>query len=198
MAIFNKPSFNKIWASLGIKTTPPDAKIDEGWVVEKPAFQYENWSQNRQDAYLAHLNQRGIPEWDAEGDYLNRKSYVQRSNGVLYTALQHSIGEDPTTTGGFWEPFGKSGYALTVAPGIVASDGAYYLDGTFTTTLPDTTGLANGDTVKFIKDILETPIIEVDGTNSENILTENGTDTSVFFDINSEIIFVFNGTNWEV
>jgi len=199
MAIFNKPSFNKIWASLGTKTTPPDAKIDEGWVVEKPAFQYENWSQNRQDAYLAHLNQRGIPEWDAEGDYLNGKSYVQGSNGVLYISTDDSIGEDPTTVdSNFWEPLSKSGYALTVAPGTVVSGGAYYLDGTFTTTLPDTTGLVNGDTVKFIKDILETPIIEVDGTNSENIITENGTDTSVFFDINSEIIFVFNGTNWEV
>ena len=157
------------------------------------------YSKAEADAYVAHLKQRGIPEWDAEGDYLNGKSYVQGSNGVLYISTDDSIGEDPTTVdSNFWEPLSKSGYALTVAPGTVVSGGAYYLDGTFTTTLPDTTGLVNGDTVKFIKDILETPIIEVDGTNSENIITENGTDTSVFFDINSEIIFVFNGTNWEV
>ena len=49
----------------------------------------------------------------------------------------------------------------------------------------------------FVKALTATPIIQV-GAGGANIVTTKGTDTSVIFDINAEIVFVFNGTNWEI
>lgn len=106
----NKPAdiSSKIWASLGDVETPTDAKMETGWVAEVPKAQVENWVQNRQDAFNAHVNERGIAEWDATTDYLANKSYVQGSNGNIYKAVQNTgpttVVQDPTTdtVGTYW------------------------------------------------------------------------------------------------
>lgn len=36
-------------------------KIVQGHVVELPAYQYVNWLVNKQDTFIAHVNQVGIP-----------------------------------------------------------------------------------------------------------------------------------------
>ena len=77
MPLFTKPQFNSVWAATGVKLTPEPAKISQGWVVEIPPYEYENWSANRQDALLAHLNQLGVPQWDGTVEYQAGKSYVQ-------------------------------------------------------------------------------------------------------------------------
>src|SRR5690606_37509505 len=81
--------------------TPTDAKIETGWQAEVPKAQIENWVQNRQDVFNAHVNERGIAEWDATTDYIANKSYVQGSNGVIYKAVQNTgpstVVQDPTT-----------------------------------------------------------------------------------------------------
>lgn len=106
----NKPAdiSSKIWAALGDVETPTDAKMETGWVAEVPKAQVENWVQNRQDAFNAHVNERGIAEWDATTDYLANKSYVQGSNGNIYKAVQNTgpstVVQDPTTdtVGTYW------------------------------------------------------------------------------------------------
>lgn len=98
MAIFNKPEFNSVWGATGVKLTPDSAKISQGWVVEIPPYEYENWSANRQDALLAHLNQFGIPSWDATAEYQAGKSYVQGgTTGVVYRALTTNTNVNPET-----------------------------------------------------------------------------------------------------
>lgn len=75
----------------------------------------------------------------------------------------------------------------------------YHITVTNTITLPVTSGLSVGDSVYFTKSLSVSPIVQVEGTNSENIVLGDGsTDNSVIFNINSEIIFIFNGINWEV
>ena len=101
----NKPAnvSSKIWASLGDVEAPTDAKMETGWVAEVPKAQVENWVQNRQDAFNAHVNERGIAEWDASTDYIANKSYVQDSSGTVYRAVQNTgpstIVQNPTTDG---------------------------------------------------------------------------------------------------
>jgi hypothetical protein len=106
----NKPAniSSKIWAALGDVETPTDAKMETGWVAEVPKAQVENWVQNRQDAFNAHVNERGIAEWDATTDYIANKSYVQGSNGNLYKSVQNTgpttVVQDPTIdiAGTYW------------------------------------------------------------------------------------------------
>lgn len=88
MALIVKPTgLAKIWANTGVKETPVDSKIAQGWVVELPPYQYDNWLANRQDTFIAHVNQLGIPVWDAGTEYIGGKSYVQGSDGIVYKAL---------------------------------------------------------------------------------------------------------------
>ena len=88
MALIVKPSgLAKIWATSGVVQTPSDSKIAQGWVVELPPYQYDNWLCNRQDTFIAHVNQLGIPVWDSGTEYIGGKSYVQGSDGIVYKAL---------------------------------------------------------------------------------------------------------------
>lgn len=104
MAIFNKPEFNSVWANTGTKINPGTAKVNQGWVVEIPAHEHDNWILNRQDQMLAHLNQAGIPVWDATAEYVANKSYVQGiSTGNIYRAVQTNTNMNPEgATTGFW------------------------------------------------------------------------------------------------
>lgn len=108
MLNFLKPSnIQKLWASEGDISPPPnDTKIAQGFIVEVPTLEDFNYIENRQDAMLAHINQRGIPAWDAGTDYLGYISYVQGANGVIYRALVDNIGVDPVTdtTNLYWKP----------------------------------------------------------------------------------------------
>lgn len=74
----------------------------------------------------------------------------------------------------------------------------YWLGSSLTVTLPDTTvAPAIGAYVRFLKTHSATPIIQV-GAGSAVIQTTEGSDSSVIYNINSEIVFVFNGTDWEI
>lgn len=98
MPLFTKPQFNSVWASTGMKLAPEVAKINQGWVVEIPPHEFDNWMQNRQDALLAHLNQLGIPQWDSTVEYQAGKSYVQgTTTGIVYKALTTHFNVNPET-----------------------------------------------------------------------------------------------------
>ncbi len=97
MPYVSKPtSINEIWASGGITSQPTNLKISQGWTVEIPPYQFFNWSQNRTDAFTAHINQMGIPVWDNATEYQINKSHVQGSDGNIYKAKTTNTDKDPT------------------------------------------------------------------------------------------------------
>ena len=102
-----KPDVRLMWASVGDKITPSDSLIQSGWTTNNPPpRQTFNWIDNRQDQMLAHVNQHGIPVWDANTDYLAGKSYVQGSvDGILYRCKLNHIGQQPEfdVSNTYWE-----------------------------------------------------------------------------------------------
>lgn len=99
---FTKPNVNFVWASTGGVIKPADAKINQGWIAEIPDFEFENWIQNRQDQFNAHINQYGIPVWDTITEYQANKSYVQGSDGNVYKALTTNTNVDPVSNPSDW------------------------------------------------------------------------------------------------
>lgn len=127
MALLTKPNMQQLWASGGDIVEPSDLKKQQGWTVEVPPHQFENWIQNRQDEYLAHINQRGIPQWDGNTEYeAAGLSYVQGSNGVVYKSVAASgpatVVQDPTTDASdtYWAiAFASTAQATETSQGIV-------------------------------------------------------------------------------
>ena len=73
----------------------------------------------------------------------------------------------------------------------------YHITTASTITLPDSSTLSVGDKVVFTKKLGVVPTIQRFGS-TVLIKTSIGTDSAVFFDIEAEIIFVWNGVEWEV
>lgn len=109
MAEINKPPYNLLWSSGGVMVSPSDVKIQTGWTAEVPPFQWENWSQNRQDQAIAHVLQHGISVWDELTEYQytvsGTKSLVMGSNGTIYRAKQVNTNQNPVTdiSNVYWE-----------------------------------------------------------------------------------------------
>lgn len=124
MAYVSKPSsLSLVWATTGLKEKPADAKISQGWVSELPPFEFQNWLQNRADAFQAHINQNGIPEWDNVTEYQGGKSFVRGSDGKLYKALLTHTDKNPVdpTNAIYWaEPFDAAGAAAAVNSALQA------------------------------------------------------------------------------
>jgi hypothetical protein len=103
-----KPDFSYQWSSGGPIVAPSNVKIQTGWTAEVPPFQWENWSQNRQDNAILHLFQKGISEWDTLSNYYfttsGVRSYVQGSDGQVYVAVADSLNQNPVTdaTNTYW------------------------------------------------------------------------------------------------
>lgn len=105
MAEFNKPTLDRVWGITGTLVAPDSAKIEAGWNIEAPPYEYFNWLDNRQDSFMFYINQHGIPEWDSVTEYIANKSYVVGSNGVLYQAKTTNTGINPVndTTNTHWK-----------------------------------------------------------------------------------------------
>lgn len=101
MSETTKPDYTYIWSSAGAMVSPTNVKIQTGWTAEVPPFQWENWSQNRQDQAISHILQKGISVWSASGEYYftsgGEKSYVQGADGNIYAATADSVGQNPVT-----------------------------------------------------------------------------------------------------
>ena len=91
----------------------------------------------------------------------------------------------------------KNKYAVLSANSNTNKNWTYHITTAPTITLPDTSTLVAGDWVKFTKKLGVEPTIQRFGS-TVLIKTTLGTDSSVTFDIEAEVIFVFNGTEWEV
>ena len=113
---FTKPNVNSVWANAGDIISPAGAKINQGWIAEIPDYEFENWIQNRQDQFNAHVNQYGIVVWDSSTEYQANKSYVQGSDGEIYRAKQTHFNQNPVndTTNTYWQrAFDSFGYAYS-------------------------------------------------------------------------------------
>ena len=99
-----KPSgINNRWAENGLKSEPDVSKIDLGWEIEKPPYQVQNWLDNRQDNFNAHVNQHGIPYWDSETEYQANKSYVvDPISGIVYRCLVTNTNQ-PVSNPTYWD-----------------------------------------------------------------------------------------------
>lgn len=79
----------------------------------------------------------------------------------------------------------------------------YHLSGNSTFILPNISGLTKGMTIVLTKEIDSTPNIRVFNLTSDRIRVGRYSgdvvlDTEIIFDINCEILLIFNGTYWEV
>lgn len=103
VGIVNKPDINYgIWASNGDVAVPSSEKVEIGHIVEKPKKEIVNWIENRQDQFMAYLNQVGIAEWDSKTTYKSSISFVNRG-GTVYKAKSQNIDKDPTLNQDIWE-----------------------------------------------------------------------------------------------
>jgi len=84
MPAINKPSEFKIWAATGSAIAPTDEKYSQGWVIETPPHQTFNYILKKHDTAIAHCNQYGFFEWDANTEYQGNKSWTLGSNGSIY------------------------------------------------------------------------------------------------------------------
>lgn len=107
MAEISKPTgLNIQWASAGDILDPGDTKYQTGWEVEIPPRQWENYIQNKQDKFIAHVNQHGVVVWDNETEYQTDESYVQgATNGLVYRCVLTHTNQDPEldVTNTYWE-----------------------------------------------------------------------------------------------
>ena len=98
----------------------------------------------------------------------------------------------------------RVGYIYVTGGGQLEVNEKYLIGDSDTYTLPNTTSLTLDDRVDIYKLADFTPIIQVDGTNGEQIKfyrpntnTLEDTDTSALFNIYSPLYFIYN-TDWEL
>lgn len=200
---FTKPSsLSSVWAVAGDRIKPDESKIQVGWQVEIPLREWENWLANRQDQAIAHFNQRGVAQWDANTRYLARKSYVQGIDGKIYRAITDSVGIQPTVVSGAWETAFVSpsdpdslrllnGY-IAIATDITAQvNSRYYAVSSVKITLP--TSAVPGDNIIINKFPSATVKIVPDSGQIETLL---GKYDEVELDITDEINVTFDGSQW--
>ena len=152
MAKRTKPNYSVVWSETGSATKPADSSIRAGWSGgTKPPAEWMNWVQNRQDGYLAYLNQAGIPEWDSTSSYEGSFSYVQGADNNVYKCLVSNTNKDPIdqpANASYWKiAFIANTDQITRAVGI-ASAPTYSFEGDTNTgvysTGADGVGVATG------------------------------------------------------
>lgn len=205
MAEILKPNnLSSIWAANGERIKPADEKILRGWVVEIPTMQNENWIQHRQDQAIAHINQHGIPVWDAFTQYLGGKSYVQGFDGKIYKANVNNVNTNPLEDNNVWSVAFLSaddvaghkifnGYTLISSNFDVQVNTRYYAMTSVTLTLPSTA--KGGDNVIINKSPGAEVTLIVEGGGQ--ISTFAGLMDEVIFDIHDELNVVWNNTHWQ-
>jgi len=85
----DKPDLKRIWADNGVSTdiVDPDitlpGKFTKGWVEEVPRHEHFNYLHKLYTQGLAHNNENGINEWDAETSYV-KGAIVKGNDSILY------------------------------------------------------------------------------------------------------------------
>lgn len=116
----SKPLLTNYWANspaVGDVEAPDGAKYGTGWLFgEKPPHKWMNYLQQTTTQAFAHLNERGVLEWDIATPYLI--GAMVSSGGKVYKARQANTGQAVTLTS-FWQeqslpdmPTAGDGYIL--------------------------------------------------------------------------------------
>lgn len=177
MPEISKPtSLNTIWAVAGDKIKFSDDKIQQGYIAEIPTAQGFNWLENRQDQFNAHVNQHGIPVWDAFTEYQAGKSYTQGSDGEVYFSKVTSLNQDPVadTSNTYWDLAfvtvnGNAGGKRYIGFEVFSSNfnavpnHKYYLNAPLTVQFPVSADV--GDAIVIAKNPLTTVTVNVNGSS---------------------------------
>lgn len=124
MPKFEKPdNINIIWGTSALEidiSKPENSKIRQGWIQEKPPYQWENWLIREITKALAYQNQMGIPEWDENTEYQAGKSYVQGADGRIYKARTTNTGNNPSNNANpsDWKQYSGERRATTDDTGV--------------------------------------------------------------------------------
>lgn len=107
-----KPVLTRIWAdgALPADVVDPDVddpgKFDEGWESEIPPYQYFNYLHKLFTQGLAHINERGVAEWDADTQYPANISYATSPvDGLIYRAKTTNTGNEPSASPTHWDVY---------------------------------------------------------------------------------------------
>lgn len=170
MATFDKPNMTRAWANNGAIVEPDSSQIDTGWIAEKPPFQTENWVQNRSDVYMQHLDERGVPEWDALVIYWEgSQCYYEKQ--VWHSLVDSNLGNAPIAGGGDWIPVTELNnppgtviaYAGSGSPaGWLICDGAEISRTTYArlfSFIGETWGAGDGSTTFELPDLVDRSIL---------------------------------------
>ena len=110
MAITPKPTGTEnIWASAGLSIDPTSVKINQGWVVETPPYQFENFQRKKEGEFIQHVNQRGVPEWDAVTEYGIGSLTIASDNQLYQSMTTGNSGNDPIAAPTHWVVAAGSG-----------------------------------------------------------------------------------------
>jgi len=100
-----RPSLTYKWASGGSLSTPTNAKIELGWIVEKPPVGWWNYLENRQDQALSYLYQQGI-----------------------YVSIQTGTNKNPASETAYWKLYGKKFVAAPASASATGTSGDWAID----------------------------------------------------------------------
>lgn len=111
MPNITKPNdLSNVWAATGDIVAPAADYVANGWKAIIPPREYFNWLDNRQDRFNAHVNQHGVPVWDANTEYQANISYTKGSDGIIYRAANTNSNVNPVgDSTGAWYPFSAAG-----------------------------------------------------------------------------------------
>jgi len=107
---------NIIWAANGTNTDPGDQLFEQGWPFtdgqgnpQPPEAGVMNYIQNKSSQFLAHVNEYGIPQWDADTVYpLGAYTSSSVTNRVYISTSGNNQNNEPSS-GVDWVPFGAVG-----------------------------------------------------------------------------------------
>ena len=113
----NKPEKpNVIWAANGTNTDPGDQLFEQGWPFtdgqgspQPPESGVMNYIQNKSSQFLAHVNEYGIAQWDADTIYpIGAYASSSVTNRVYISTANNNQNNEPSAGVG-WAPFGTVG-----------------------------------------------------------------------------------------
>lgn len=105
-----------IWAVNGTNTDPGDQLFEQGWpftdgqgAPQPPEADVMNYIQNKSSQFLAHVNEYGIAQWDADTIYpIGAYASSAVTNRVYISTADNNQNNEPSL-GVDWAPFGTVG-----------------------------------------------------------------------------------------
>jgi phage-related tail fiber protein len=123
------------------------------------------------------------------------------SDNFFALAPNALVGQAPfkDATGLAWRyPYQTNAQRKAVSTALAAKAGhAYHLTTSAPVTLPAAAGLVVGDSIRFTKALAVEQVL-ISAAAGETVTHGTTTDSGFYFDINAEVIVVWNGAGWEV